>query len=114
MARRGNFWLGILVGAVAGAVTALLYAPKKGDELRHDIGDSAREVGRKAGQAWSDAKDRTSEMASGVRERVQQVAGRGREFVETGRTRLREAVHVGREAAEERRRELQEELEPQE
>jgi gas vesicle protein len=103
MARKGNFWLGMIVGAAAGAVTALLYAPKKGDELRHDISDRARDVGRKAGEAWGDMKQKTTDAA-----------GKSREWMGTGQQRIREAVTIGRRAAEEKRKELESELEEKE
>ena len=110
MARKGNFWAGILVGAAAGAVTALLYAPKKGEELRHDIQYKAREAGKKAGEAWGDAKHRTSEAAGRAQERVQTAVGKGREWVGTGQERIRQAVSMGHQAAEEKRKELEAEM----
>ena len=111
MTRKGNFWLGLMVGAATGAVTALLYAPKKGEDLRYDISDKAREAGRKAGEAWGDVKEKTTEMTGRAQERVQMAVGKSREWVGTGRQRLREAVSTGRHAAEEKRRELESELE---
>ncbi|GAB6926444.1 YtxH domain-containing protein [Paenibacillus sp. JCM 10914] len=41
---KGLLW-GVLIGSVAGSVTALLLAPKSGKELREDIADGAREIG---------------------------------------------------------------------
>lgn len=38
------FFFGTLTGAITGAVTALLLAPKSGRELRKDIGDAAVKV----------------------------------------------------------------------
>lgn len=43
---KGLLW-GVLIGSVAGSVTALLLAPKSGKELRHDIADGARGIGTK-------------------------------------------------------------------
>ena len=114
MARKGNFWLGMIVGAAAGAVTALLYAPKKGEELRHDIQDRAKDVGRKAGEAWGDMKQKTTDAAGKAQQQVQTAVGKSREWMGTGQQRIREAVTIGRRAAEEKRKELESELEEKE
>ena len=110
MTRKGNFWLGLVIGAATGAVTALLYAPKKGEELRHDISDKAREAGRKAGEAWGDVKEKTTEMAGKAGEQVQTAVEKSREWMGTGQHRIREALTVGRRAAEEKRKELEAEM----
>ena len=46
----GAFFLGILVGAVAGAIAALLTTPKRGDEMRRELGVRADEVRREVTQ----------------------------------------------------------------
>lgn len=43
---KGLLW-GVVIGSIAGSVTALLLAPKSGKELRQDIADGARQVGDK-------------------------------------------------------------------
>jgi gas vesicle protein len=40
----GAFFLGLILGAAAGAIVALLTAPKRGDEMRHELGVKADEV----------------------------------------------------------------------
>ncbi len=47
---KGLLW-GVLIGSVAGSVTALLLAPKSGKELRNDIADGARGIGTKVQEA---------------------------------------------------------------
>ncbi|SEL01335.1 YtxH-like protein [Paenibacillus sp. cl141a] len=47
---KGLLW-GVLIGSVAGSVTALLLAPKSGKELRDDIADGARGIGAKVQEA---------------------------------------------------------------
>lgn len=44
--RKSLLW-GVLIGSIAGSLTALLLAPKSGKELRQDIADGARQVGGK-------------------------------------------------------------------
>jgi gas vesicle protein len=40
----GAFFLGLLIGVAAGAIAALLTAPKRGAEIRHDLSAKADEV----------------------------------------------------------------------
>jgi len=47
---KGLLW-GVLIGSVAGSVTALLLAPKSGKELRGDIAEGARGIGGKVQEA---------------------------------------------------------------
>jgi gas vesicle protein len=47
----GTVLLAFLVGAIAGAAVALLYAPASGDEMREFLGEKAREGARKASEA---------------------------------------------------------------
>ena len=51
----GTILLAFLVGAVAGAAVALLYAPASGRETREFLGDTAREGARKATELYEQA-----------------------------------------------------------
>lgn len=112
MAHKRNFWLGMVIGAAAGAIGALMYAPKSGEEMRRDVQTRAREAGRKAGEAWSNLTGSTASIAQTARERAQQIIGKGQETMKTYRERVSEAMKAGKQAAEEKRRELEAELEP--
>lgn len=46
----GAFFLGLLLGAAAGAIVALLTTPKRGDEVRRELGVKADEVRREVSQ----------------------------------------------------------------
>jgi gas vesicle protein len=48
----GAFFLGLLLGAAAGAIVALLTTPKRGDEMRHELGVKADEIATKARDEW--------------------------------------------------------------
>ena len=48
----GAFFLGLLIGAAAGAIIALLTTPKRGDEMRHELGARADELATKARDEW--------------------------------------------------------------
>jgi gas vesicle protein len=51
----GTVLLAFLVGAVAGAAIALLYAPATGRETREYLSDKAREGARKATELYEQA-----------------------------------------------------------
>jgi gas vesicle protein len=74
-----SFLWGTLAGAITGAVTALLFAPKSGRELRGDISDTTQhalektvDISRQAGSAVQSLAKKTSTLASDVK----QAAGR--------------------------------------
>lgn len=52
MSNESNYWKGLLtgtiVGGIAGAITALLLAPKSGKELRKDLAEKSQEIYDKA------------------------------------------------------------------
>jgi gas vesicle protein len=48
----GAFFLGLLVGAAIGAVAALLTTPKRGSEMRDELGSRAEELAAKAKDDW--------------------------------------------------------------
>jgi gas vesicle protein len=73
--------LAFLVGAVAGAAVALLYAPAAGRETREFLGEKAREG----------------------RDRANEAAARGREAMSRGRESVASAIERGREAYQQAR-----------
>ena len=72
-----------LVGAVAGAAIALLYAPAPGEETRRKLAEKARQG----------------------RDRAQQMAKEGREFVDRQRDHLVDVAERGRQAFDQARKE---------
>src|SRR5260370_3014073 len=69
-----------LVGAGIGAVLALLFAPKSGEELRNDIADATRtgidrskeaaqQLGNKPAEYYDTARDTAGEHSEATRER---------------------------------------------
>ena len=63
--RKGGFFVGAAIGAVVAGVTALLFAPKAGEELREDIANKAKEVSKdldnKIAKAKKDAEGLSGE-----------------------------------------------------
>ena len=72
----GSVLLAFLVGAVAGAAVALLYAPATGRETREFLGEKARE-----------GRDRAAEAAAKGRETIATAIERGREAYQQARGR---------------------------
>ena len=77
----GTVMLAFLVGAVAGAAVALLYAPAAGSETREFLGEKAREG----------------------RERATEAAAKGRQAINQGKETLTTAIERGREAYQQAR-----------
>lgn len=97
----------MVMGAAAGAIGALLYAPKSGRETRNDIRDATKEAGRKAGQAWGDLKHQASGFGSDVQHSLSDASDRCRRTMDDITARMRDAVKVGRRTAEEKLEELE-------
>ena len=60
----GTFLAGLLMGAAIGAGLALLFAPKKGSELRDQIAESARKARESARDAYRQATEKAGAVAS--------------------------------------------------
>ncbi|WP_379137202.1 YtxH domain-containing protein [Paenibacillus sp. sgz500958] len=79
---------GVIAGSVVGTVTALLFAPKAGKELRKDIADGTaatlekvQEVAGQAGDKGAEIIDKTKEVVIQVREWGKQHLGLDEEEV---------------------------------
>ena len=77
----GPIFVAFLVGAVAGAALALLWAPAPGDETRRFLADRAREG----------------------RDRAADAARQGREFINRQRDAMADAIERGRQAYDQAR-----------
>jgi gas vesicle protein len=69
-----DFLLGAVVGGVIGAITALLLAPKPGEELRADIKDTVNTVTSRTQELAGQVSDRSQSIARNVSERSQVIA----------------------------------------
>ena len=79
--------LGFLSGAALGAVTAILLAPRTGQESREMLRGYARR-----------AEDGPRDLVGEAGERFEGVVEEGRDFIESKKTVLRDAFDAGREA----------------
>lgn len=53
----GDFFKGLIFGAAIGATAGILLAPKSGEETRKDIQKLAKEVGDKATDMYTEARE---------------------------------------------------------
>jgi gas vesicle protein len=77
----GSVLVAFVLGAIAGAAVALLWAPAPGEETRRKLGERARE-----------GRDKATEAAR-----------QGREFIKSQRDNLSSAFERGKEAFEQAR-----------
>ena len=63
-----SFLKGLAIGAVAGAVTGILLAPKSGKETREDIQKLAVDLKEKAQDIYSDAKKKVERKVKNLKE----------------------------------------------
>jgi hypothetical protein len=55
-----SFLMGLLAGTVLGAGLGMLFAPKTGSELRHQLGESATRLRTSAGDTYGQASEKVS------------------------------------------------------
>jgi gas vesicle protein len=72
------FFTGLVAGAMIGAGLGMLYAPRRGSELRRQMADSATKVS----QGVSKTVDEWTEQGRAVYDRVRDVANRAGNIVE--------------------------------
>jgi gas vesicle protein len=67
------FLLGLMAGGVIGGLTALLYAPKPGRELRNDISKQKDRLIEDANRYISSSKEKASELISEGKKRAETI-----------------------------------------
>lgn len=117
-----GFLLGLLAGGAIGSITALLYAPKSGRELRKDIGNKSREVVKgteqyidsaktRAANIISDGRKKAESMISDARKKADQLTKgteklytQGKEYLTDEAIKIKDAVKAGVDTYNEERR----------
>ena len=105
----------LLIGGGIGAILALLFAPKSGQELRGDIADATRkgidrsreaaqQLGDRAGEYYEATRGRAAELYSQAAEKVGEVAQNARDAASRQTGTLSAAVDAGRKAYQEEKR----------
>ncbi len=62
-----SFIKGLAVGAIAGAVAGILFAPKSGKETRKDIQNLAENIKDKAVDVYSEAREKVEKKAKSLK-----------------------------------------------
>jgi gas vesicle protein len=73
----GMFAVGILVGALTGAVIALLFAPQSGEETRAQLKEKSLELQQSAEAAAAEARARADELTRQVTEYAENLRSKG-------------------------------------
>ena len=105
----------LLIGGGIGAVLALLFAPKSGQELRSDIADATRkgidrsreaaqQLGERAGEYYETTRDRASELYSQAAEKVGEVASTARDTATRKTATVAAAIEAGKKAYQDEKR----------
>lgn len=67
----GGFAIGLVIGGLAGAVAALLFAPQSGEQTRAQIKEKSIELRDRAQQSSQDAMARADELGRQLKEQGQ-------------------------------------------
>lgn len=105
----------LLIGGGIGAILALLFAPKSGQELRGDIADATRkgidrsreaaqQLGDRAGEYYEATRARAGELYTQAAERVGEVAQTAREAAARQSGTVSAAIEAGKKAYQEEKR----------
>ena len=105
----------LLIGGGIGAILALLFAPKSGQELRGDIADATRkgidrsreaaqQLSDRAGEYYEATRERASELYSQAAEKVTETAQAAREAANRQTGTISAAIDAGKKAYQEEKR----------
>lgn len=105
----------LLIGGGIGAILALLFAPKSGQELRGDIAEATRkgiersreaaqQLGDRAGEYYETTRERAAELYSTASEKVGEVARTARESASRQTGTVAAAIDAGKRAYQEEKR----------
>ena len=105
----------LLIGGGIGAILALLFAPKSGQELRGDIADATRkgidrsreaaqQLGERAGEYYETTRDRASDLYSQAAQKVGEVAQTARETASRQTGTVAAAIEAGKKAYQDEKR----------
>jgi gas vesicle protein len=96
---------GFLVGSVIGAATALLFAPRSGEETRAEIRDKAFELRDRTTETVKDtvsqAKSKAYQLKDNVWEKADELKERGKQAVSQQLDRVAHTAEVGKEKVQE-------------
>ena len=92
--------IGLLAGGAIGAITALLYAPKSGKELRSDLKKKANDLAEDASELVNTARSKAAETISQTKHRADALASEIKEQADHILSDAEGAMHDVRTAVE--------------
>lgn len=98
-----NFLAGMGLGALVGAVAALLMAPKPGSETRQDLANAAEEM-----------KVKASKVAQNLSESSEDLLKKSKEMIGATREKVQTAIDAGKQAVSHKSEEITEQTESSE
>jgi gas vesicle protein len=99
----------LLIGGGIGAIVALLFAPKSGQELRGDIADATRkglekskeaagQLGEKAGEYYEVGREKATEFYQTAQDKAGELTEKAREAAARTGSPFTAAIEAGKEA----------------
>jgi gas vesicle protein len=93
-----------LIGAGVGALTALLFAPKAGSELRSELVDATRKGLDHARDTGREIGERASDLTTRGKEAVSDLTDRGKELINRQKAQFAAAIEAGKQGYREAKR----------
>lgn len=91
---------GVLLGGLTGAITALLFAPKSGQETRHEIKSKVTEVRARAGERLEGTvgqiRDKAQQIKTDVGSKAKELKHQGQEVLAEQLDRVSAAAEAGK------------------
>ena len=97
----GSLFRGILLGGLIGGVTALLFAPRSGEETRAEIRDRAIELRDRTTETVTQAKSKAYELKDNAWEKAEELKQRGQQALNQQLDRVSQAAETGKKKVQE-------------
>jgi gas vesicle protein len=99
----GGVTAAFLLGGAVGAVVALLYAPRSGEETREEIRKAYERSRSRLGDLQTDVADRIARLVDEIQEKSSELLASGKAMAEERRKDLQEALAIAKKALDEER-----------
>ncbi len=94
-----SFFKGLLIGGALGAITALLFAPKSGKELRSDIKRKGEEAVEGTKRVYGETRDKAQQILAEASERAQELREEASRQMTKARAKAEEILNHAEEKA---------------
>lgn len=99
----GGVTAAFLLGGAVGAVVALLYAPRSGEETREEIRNAYERSRSRLGDLQTDVADRIARLVDEIQEKSSELLASGKAMAEERRKDLQAALAIAKKALDEER-----------